>query len=106
MIEILTALEVDDDGNEVYKESFKIDKDELEAIIEVDLPDYETLDEFLEVYEPETDGVEVYEIAKEKGLNVEKEVVNAFEDEEEEDFDTSEYDSLDDMDFEDDDEEE
>lgn len=109
-IEILKELQLDDDENVIYKDSFKISVEDLTEILSTDIERYDDVEEFLENYDPDSDGMEVYEIAKEKGLDIEECLEDNINEENaglnDEDIDLSEFDSLDDLDGLDEDDEE
>lgn len=109
-IEILKELQLDDDENVIYKDSFKISVEDLTEILSTDIEGYDDVEEFLENYDPDSDGMEVYEIAKEKGLDIEECLEDNINEENaglnDEDIDLSEFDSLDDLDGLDEDDEE
>ena len=106
-IEILKELELDDDGNVLYKDSFKIFAEDLAEILTVDVEGFDDVEEFLENYDPESDGMEVYEIAKKNGLEIEDCLEDNLNEEndglDDEEIDMSEFDSLDDLELDDED---
>lgn len=100
-LDILKTLVFDDEDEIVYKESFKINPSDLEEILKHEYDVYKDVEEFMENYEPETDGVAVYNIACKHSFDIEEEVVDVFGEEEaddKEELDLSEYESLDDED--------
>lgn len=107
-IEILKELELDEDGEVIYKDAFMISEEDLIELITMDIEGFDDLDEFLENYDPSTDGFEVYEVAKRKGMEITDCIEDNINEENDglnnEDFDPSEFDSLDDLDFDDDEE--
>ena len=101
-VKVLKALEVDNDGEVVYEEAFYIKKDDLDKIVkDIMGDDYTDADDFLSEYEPEVDGVDVYEAAKERGIEVEDYIEDEFNELDEEISldDLEGFGSLDDMEF-------
>lgn len=101
-IKVLKALECDNDGNVVYEESFYINREDLQTLIsELMGSDFDDVDDFIDNYEPEVDGVDIYEAAKERGMELEdciEDDTESFADELDE-SDIKGFDSLDDTDF-------
>lgn len=96
LVEILMALELDDDDEEVYRESFKVSREVLDKVLAESSLGFDDVDEFLSMYDPDYDGLELYEILKVKGYDVEKEVYDLFKEENDEDDEDMEgFDNLD-----------
>lgn len=101
-VKVSKALEIDNDGNVVYEEAFYINKDDLEKLVkDIMGDDFTDADDFLSEYEPEVDGADIYEAAKERGIEVEDYVDDEFNELGEEISldDLDGFDSLDDMEF-------
>ena len=101
-VKVSKALEIDNDGNVVYEEAFYIIKDDLEKLVkDIMGDDFADADDFLSEYEPEVDGADIYEAAKERGIEVEDYVDDEFNElgEEISSDDLEGFDSLDDLEF-------
>lgn len=101
-VKVLKALEVDNDGEVVYEEAFYIKKEDLDKLVkDIMGDDFTDADDFLSEYEPEVDGVDIYEAAKERGIEVEDYVEDEFNEfgEELSLDDIDGFESLDDMEF-------
>lgn len=101
-VKVSKALEIDNDGNVVYEEAFYINKDDLEKLVkDIMGDDFADADDFLSEYEPEVDGADIYEAAKERGIEVEDYVDDEFNElgEEISSDDLEGFDSLDDLEF-------
>lgn len=101
-VKVSKALEIDNDGNVVYEEAFYINKDDLEKLVkDIMGDDFTDADDFLSEYEPEVDGADIYEAAKERGIEVEDYVDDEFNElgEEISSDDLEGFGSLDDMEF-------
>lgn len=101
-VKVSKALEIDNDGNVVYEEAFYINKDDLEKLVkDIMGDDFADADDFLSEYEPEVDGADIYEAAKERGIKVEDYVDDEFNElgEEISSDDLEGFDSLDDLEF-------
>lgn len=101
-VKVSKALEIDNDGNVVYEEAFYINKDDLEKLVkDIMGDDFTDADDFLSEYEPEVDGADIYEAAKERGIEVEDYVDDEFNELGEEISldDLDGFGSLDDMEF-------
>lgn len=101
-VKVSKALEIDNDGNIVYEEAFYINKDDLEKLVkDIMGDDFADADDFLSEYEPEVDGADIYEAAKERGIEVEDYVDDEFNElgEEISSDDLEGFDSLDDLEF-------
>lgn len=101
-VKVSKALEIDNDGNVVYEEAFYINKDDLEKLVkDIMGDDFADADDFLSEYEPEVDGADIYEAAKERGIGVEDYVDDEFNElgEEISSDDLEGFDSLDDLEF-------
>lgn len=101
-VKVSKALEINNDGNVVYEEAFYINKDDLEKLVkDIMGDDFTDADDFLSEYEPEVDGADIYEAAKERGIEVEDYVDDEFNELGEEISldDLDGFDSLDDMEF-------
>lgn len=101
-VKVLKALEIDNDGEVVYEEAFYIKKEDLDKLVkDIMGDDFTDADDFLSEYEPEVDGVDIYEAAKEKGIEVEDYVEDEFNEfgEELSLDDIDGFESLDDMEF-------
>lgn len=101
-VKVLKALEIDNDGEVVYEEAFYIKKEDLDKLVkDIMGDDFNDADDFLSEYEPEIDGVDIYEAAKERGIEVEDYVEDEFNElgEELSLDDIDGFESLDDMEF-------
>ena len=101
-VKVLKALEIDNDGEVVYEEAFYIKKEDLDKLVkDIMGDDFTDADDFLSEYEPEVDGVDIYEAAKERGIEVEDYVEDKFNEfgEELSLDDIDGFESLDDMEF-------
>lgn len=101
-VKVLKALENDNDGEVVYEEAFYIKKEDLDKLVkDIMGDDFTDADDFLSEYEPEIDGVDIYEAAKERGIEVEDYVEDEFNElgEELSLDDIDGFESLDDMEF-------
>lgn len=101
-VKVLKALEIDNDGEVVYEEAFYIKKEDLDKLVkDIMGDDFTDADDFLSDYEPEIDGVDIYEAAKERGIEVEDYVEDEFNElgEELSLDDIDGFESLDDMEF-------
>lgn len=101
-VKVSKALEIDNDDNVVYEEAFYINKDDLEKLVkDIMGDDFADADDFLSEYEPEVDGADIYEAAKERGIEVEDYVDDEFNElgEEISSDDLEGFDSLDDLEF-------
>lgn len=101
-VKVLKALEIDNDGEIVYEEAFYIKKEDLDKLVkDIMGDDFTDADDFLSEYEPEVDGVDIYEAAKERGIEVEDYVEDEFNEfgEELSLDDIDGFESLDDMEF-------
>lgn len=101
-VKVLKALEIDNDGEVVYEEAFYIKKEDLDKLVkDIMGDDFTDADDFLSEYEPEIDGVDIYEAAKERGIEVEDYVEDEFNElgEELSLDDIDGFESLDDMEF-------
>lgn len=101
-VKVLKALEIDNDGEVVYEEAFYIKKEDLDKLVkDIMGDDFTDADDFLSEYEPEVDGVDIYEAAKERGIEVEDYVEDEFNEfgEELSLADIDGFESLDDMEF-------
>lgn len=101
-VKVLKALEIDNDGEVVYEEAFYIKKEDLDKLVkDIMGDDFTDADDFLSEYEPEVDGVDIYEAAKERGIEVEDYVEDEFNEfgEELSLDDIDGFESLDDMEF-------
>ena len=101
-VKVLKALEIDNDGEVVYEEAFYIKKEDLDKLVkDIMGDDFTDVDDFLSEYEPEVDGVDIYEAAKERGIEVEDYVEDEFNEfgEELSLDDIDGFESLDDMEF-------
>lgn len=101
-VKVLKALEIDNDGEVVYGEAFYIKKEDLDKLVkDIMGDDFTDADDFLSKYEPEIDGVDIYEAAKERGIEVEDYVEDEFNElgEELSLDDIDGFESLDDMEF-------
>lgn len=101
-VKVLKALEIDNDGEVVYEEAFYINKEDLDKLVkDIMGDDFNDADDFLSEYEPEIDGVDIYEAAKERGIEVEDYVEDEFNElgEELSLDDIDGFESLDDMEF-------
>lgn len=101
-VKVSKALEIDNDSNVVYEEAFYINKDDLEKLVkDIMGDDFADADDFLSEYEPEVDGADIYEAAKERGIEVEDYVDDEFNElgEEISSDDLEGFDSLDDLEF-------
>ena len=101
-VKVLKALEIDNDGEVVYEEAFYIKKEDLDRLVkDIMGDDFTDADDFLSEYEPEVDGVDIYEAAKERGIEVEDYVEDEFNEfgEELSLDDIDGFESLDDMEF-------
>ncbi len=73
-----------EDGEPIGEKNFVIDVDYLESIFDELFPEEESMDEFLEGYEPETDGEKIYQRALKDGKIVsEKDTIYSEEDDQE-----------------------
>ncbi len=71
----------DEDGEPIGEKNFVIDVDYLESIFDELFPEEESMDEFLETYEPETDGEKIYQRALQDGkITSEKDTLYSEED--------------------------
>ena len=101
-VKVLKALEIDNDGEVVYEEAFYIKKEDLDKLVkDIMGDDFTDADDFLSDYEPEIDGVDIYEAAKERDIEVEDYVEDEFNElgEELSLDDIDGFESLDDMEF-------
>lgn len=97
LVEVVKSLELDENNEPVYKESFMISRDNLENVVLDYMDGFDDVDEFLENYYPELDGEEVYEIAKDKGWIESEELINLLDgDNDGEEIDITGFESIDD----------
>lgn len=97
LVEVVKSLELDENDEPVYKESFMISRDNLENVVLDYMDGFDDVDEFLENYYPELDGEEVYEIAKDKGWIESEELINLLDgDNDGEEIDITGFESIDD----------
>lgn len=99
-VEVLMAIDVDDDGNAVMKDAFLIDRNDLERVLNERIGGFEDAATFLSEYDPETDGVEVFEAVKDMGIPFDRSKYCLSEDgeDEDDDLDLDGFDSLEDID--------
>lgn len=97
LVEVVKSLELDENDEPVYKESFMISRDNLENVVLDYMDGFDDVDEFLENYYPELDGEEAYEIAKDKGWIESEELINLLDgDNDGEEIDITGFESIDD----------
>lgn len=66
-VEIFKTLERNSEGTVIHRESFLVDSDYLERVLESTFPEYDDTEDFLSKYTPEEEGVAIYELALDDG---------------------------------------